>query len=144
MGDNNIEISLTDVVLAQSTIADQNELILQLMQQIPEMRVKMQMRQDLPLPGFAANIAGETSYLLPFLKYGSNSESAIYTCPKSLRHRLDYTEFPICFRILSKSTSSLKQPRPNTTHPQKTQHQTAPPPQTQNQNTFHPQTPHHT
>ena len=32
MGDNNDEISLTDVVVAQPTIADQNELILQLMQ----------------------------------------------------------------------------------------------------------------
>ena len=31
MGDNNEEVSLTDVVVAQPTIAYQNELILQLM-----------------------------------------------------------------------------------------------------------------
>ena len=40
MGDSNEEVSLTDVVVSQPTIADQNELILQLMQQIAEMRVK--------------------------------------------------------------------------------------------------------
>ena len=42
MGDCNEEVSLTDVVVAQPTIADKNELILQLMQQIAEMRVEMQ------------------------------------------------------------------------------------------------------
>ena len=31
MGDNNEEISLTDIVMSQPTIADQNELIMQLM-----------------------------------------------------------------------------------------------------------------
>ena len=42
MGDSNEEVSLTNVVVAQPTIADQNELILQLMQQIAEIRVEMQ------------------------------------------------------------------------------------------------------
>ena len=42
MGDNNKELSLTDVVVDQPTIADQNEFILQLMQQIAEIRVEMQ------------------------------------------------------------------------------------------------------
>uniref|UniRef100_M1DAL1 Uncharacterized protein n=1 Tax=Solanum tuberosum TaxID=4113 RepID=M1DAL1_SOLTU len=41
MGDNNEEIDLIDVVVAQPVLADQNELILQLMQQIAEMRVEM-------------------------------------------------------------------------------------------------------
>uniref|UniRef100_M1CYW6 Uncharacterized protein n=1 Tax=Solanum tuberosum TaxID=4113 RepID=M1CYW6_SOLTU len=41
MSDNNEEPSLTDVVVAQPALADQNELILQLMQQISEMRVEM-------------------------------------------------------------------------------------------------------
>lgn len=44
MGDNNEEINLTDVVAAQPTIADQNEQIIQLMQQITEMRMEMQRR----------------------------------------------------------------------------------------------------
>ena len=39
MGDMNEEVSLTNVVVDELTIADQNELILQLMQQIAEMRV---------------------------------------------------------------------------------------------------------
>ena len=57
MGDSNKDVSLIDVLVAQPTVADQDELILQLMQQIEEMRVKMQRRQDLPPPGFAANAA---------------------------------------------------------------------------------------
>ncbi|TMW83237.1 hypothetical protein EJD97_002420 [Solanum chilense] len=58
MGDVNEDVSLIDVVVAQRTIADQNEFILQLMmQQIAEMRVEMQRRHDLPPPGFAANVA---------------------------------------------------------------------------------------
>ena len=52
MGDNNEEVSLTDVVVAQPTVVEQNELI---MQQIAEIWVEMQRRQDLPPPGFAAN-----------------------------------------------------------------------------------------
>ena len=52
MGDNNEEVSLTDIVVAQPTVEKQNELIMQLMQQIA-----MQRMQDLPPPGFAANAA---------------------------------------------------------------------------------------
>ncbi|XP_015057445.1 uncharacterized protein LOC107003639 [Solanum pennellii] len=52
MGDNNEQASLTDVVVAQPTAAEQNELIAQLMQQIADMRVEMQRRQDTPPPGF--------------------------------------------------------------------------------------------
>ena len=57
MGDNNEEINFTNVVVAQPTIEDQNELIMQLMQQIAEMRVQVQRRRDLPPLGFAASIA---------------------------------------------------------------------------------------
>ncbi|XP_069149116.1 uncharacterized protein [Solanum lycopersicum] len=55
MGDNNEQISLTDVVVAQPTAAEQNELIAQLMQQIADMRVEMQRRQDTSPPGFGPN-----------------------------------------------------------------------------------------
>ncbi|XP_069148216.1 uncharacterized protein [Solanum lycopersicum] len=55
MGDNNDEVSLTDIVVAQPTVAEQNELIAQLMQQIAEMRVEMQRRQDTPPSGFGPN-----------------------------------------------------------------------------------------
>ncbi|XP_010327350.1 uncharacterized protein [Solanum lycopersicum] len=55
MGNNNEQISLTDVVVAQPTVAEQNELIAQLMQQIADMRVEMQRRQDTPPPGFGPN-----------------------------------------------------------------------------------------
>ena len=41
MGDNNEEVSLTDVVVAQPTVAEQNELIMQLMQQIVEIWIEM-------------------------------------------------------------------------------------------------------
>uniref|UniRef100_M1DHB7 Uncharacterized protein n=1 Tax=Solanum tuberosum TaxID=4113 RepID=M1DHB7_SOLTU len=52
MGGNNEEIGLTDVVVAQPVIADQNELN---MHKIIEMRVEMQKRQDMPNPGFTFN-----------------------------------------------------------------------------------------
>ncbi|XP_015076282.1 uncharacterized protein LOC107020435 [Solanum pennellii] len=60
MGDNNDEVSLTDVVVAQPTVAEKNELIAQLMQQIDEMRVEMQRRQDTPPPGCGPNFVGAT------------------------------------------------------------------------------------
>ena len=40
MGDDNKEVSLTDVVVDQPTVADQNKFIQQLMQHIEEMRVE--------------------------------------------------------------------------------------------------------
>uniref|UniRef100_M1DAN7 Uncharacterized protein n=1 Tax=Solanum tuberosum TaxID=4113 RepID=M1DAN7_SOLTU len=52
MGDNNEEIDLTDVVVAQPVLADQNELILQLIQKISEMRVDI---LQAPLPSPNAN-----------------------------------------------------------------------------------------
>ena len=57
MGDSNEEVSLTNVVVDQPTVADQNELILQLMQQIAEIKVEMQRIYDLPPPAFDANAA---------------------------------------------------------------------------------------
>uniref|UniRef100_M1A8M7 Uncharacterized protein n=1 Tax=Solanum tuberosum TaxID=4113 RepID=M1A8M7_SOLTU len=59
MGDNNDEISLTDVVVSQPAAIDQNELIMQLMQQIAEMRIEMQRRQDLSNSIFAFNPPGD-------------------------------------------------------------------------------------
>ena len=50
MGDNNEEIEIDDVVVAQPAAADKNELIMQLMQQIAEMRVEMHRMQDLSNP----------------------------------------------------------------------------------------------
>ena len=55
MGDNNEQISLADVVVAQPTVAEQNDLIAQLMQEIADMRFEMQRRQDTPTRGFGLN-----------------------------------------------------------------------------------------
>uniref|UniRef100_M1DJW0 Integrase core domain containing protein n=1 Tax=Solanum tuberosum TaxID=4113 RepID=M1DJW0_SOLTU len=74
MGDNNEEIGLTNVVVAQPISADQNELIMQLMQQITEMRVEMQRRQDLPNLVFAFNALADGRPLLHFP--ASNAEQA--------------------------------------------------------------------
>ena len=57
MGDNNDEEILTDVVVALPTVEEQNELIMQLMQQVAEMRVEMQQTQYMPPPEFGPNIA---------------------------------------------------------------------------------------
>ncbi|XP_015170631.1 uncharacterized protein [Solanum tuberosum] len=74
MGDSNDEISLTDVVVAQPAAIDQNELIMQLMQQITEMRVEMQRMQDLHNPVFAFNTPGDGRPPLYFPP--SNAEQA--------------------------------------------------------------------
>uniref|UniRef100_M1BQZ8 Uncharacterized protein n=1 Tax=Solanum tuberosum TaxID=4113 RepID=M1BQZ8_SOLTU len=74
MGDNNDEVGLTDVVMAQPAATDQNELIMQLMQQIAEMRVEMQRRQDLSNPIFAFNTPGDRRPPLYFPP--SNAEHA--------------------------------------------------------------------
>ena len=44
MGDNNEEISLSDIMVAQLIIEDYNDLIMQLMQQIAEIRVEIRRR----------------------------------------------------------------------------------------------------
>ena len=46
MGDNDDEIEMNDIVVAQPAAADKNELIMQLMQQIAEMRVEIQRMRD--------------------------------------------------------------------------------------------------
>ncbi|XP_049353871.1 uncharacterized protein LOC125818392 [Solanum verrucosum] len=66
MSDNNDEIGLTDVVVAYLAAADQNELTMQLMQQIAEMRVEMQRRLDLPNPIFTFNPQGDGRHPLYF------------------------------------------------------------------------------
>ena len=62
---------MNDVVVAQPAAADKNELIMQLMQHIAEMRVDMQRRKDLPPPGFSANVAtdGRLLYVFPLQTY---------------------------------------------------------------------------
>ena len=50
MGDNNDEIDMNDVAVDQPPAADKNELVMQLMQQIAEMRVEMQRMRDSPNP----------------------------------------------------------------------------------------------
>ena len=80
MWDNNEEVSLTDVVVAQPTVAEQNELIMQLIQQVAEMRVEMQRKQDMPPPRFAPNTAdGRPPIYFPSSNMDPNSESAFYT-----------------------------------------------------------------
>ncbi|XP_069152548.1 uncharacterized protein [Solanum lycopersicum] len=55
MGDNNEEIEIDDVVVAQPAAADKNELIMQLMQQIAEMRVEIQRMRDGSNPVSSSN-----------------------------------------------------------------------------------------
>ena len=50
MGDNNEEIDINYVAVAQHAAADKNELIMQLMQQIAEMRIEILRMQDFPNP----------------------------------------------------------------------------------------------
>ena len=53
--DNNDETGLTEVVVAQPSSADQSEVIAQLMQQIADLQVQIQRKQDLPNMSFSVN-----------------------------------------------------------------------------------------
>ena len=101
MGDNNDEVSLTDIVVAQPTVAEQNELIAQLMQQIAEMRVEMQPRQDTPPPGFGPNFVDTR----PPMYFASSNLDPTQNHPSTTVHNLSGNRFknpkpPVRFRIL--------------------------------------------
>lgn len=91
MGDNNEEIGMTDVVVTQPTVSDQNELMMELMQQIVEMRVKMQMRQDLPNPIFASNPPGYGRPPLHFLPPSAEQFHNPYSNPTQNSPIIDLT-----------------------------------------------------
>ncbi|KAK4738152.1 hypothetical protein R3W88_001849 [Solanum pinnatisectum] len=140
MGDNVEDTSLTDVVVAQPVIADQNELIMQLMQQLAEMRVEMQRRQDLPNSTFAFNTPadGRPPLHLPPL----NTEQA-QNPSSSPAHNPSIID-PTTQNPQYASASYQTPPLPHNTNlqmPLPTQNanlQTGPPPQTQHIN--NPQT----
>uniref|UniRef100_M1DFK5 Uncharacterized protein n=1 Tax=Solanum tuberosum TaxID=4113 RepID=M1DFK5_SOLTU len=69
MGDNNDDNGLTEVVIAQLFIVEQNELIMELMQQIAYLKAEVQKKQDLPNPFFSVNPPGEKGlYSISLLK----------------------------------------------------------------------------
>ncbi|KAK4710384.1 hypothetical protein R3W88_004897 [Solanum pinnatisectum] len=138
MGDNVEDTGLTDVVVAQPIVADQNELIVQLMQQIAELRVEMQRRQDLPNPAFTTPADGRP----PFQLHPPNAEQA-HNPPSSPAHNpavIDLTTQNPHYASASYQTppppqnTNFQMPPP----PQNANLQTGPPPQTQN--VSHPQT----
>jgi len=144
MGDNNDEISLTDVVVAPHAATDQNELIMQLMQQITEMRVEMQRMQDLPNPVFTFNTPGDGRPPLYFPH--SNAEQTQNPPPNPAQN--PSTIDPTAPNPHQASVSYQAPPPPQGTNPQtfpshqNTNPQACPPPQ--NQNVNNPQTfPHH-
>ncbi|KAK4715537.1 hypothetical protein R3W88_013875 [Solanum pinnatisectum] len=128
----------TDVVVAQPVVADQNELIVQLMQQIAEMRVEMQRRQDLPNPAFIAPADGR-----PSLHFPPPSAEQAHNPSSSPAHNpaiIDLTTQNPHYASASYQTppppqnTNFQMPPP----PQNANLQTGPPPQSQNVN--HPQT----
>ncbi|KAK4721750.1 hypothetical protein R3W88_011983 [Solanum pinnatisectum] len=138
IGDNVEDTGLTDVVVAQPVVADQNELIVQLMQQIAEMQVEMQRRQDLPNPAFTFNAPTEPPLYVP----PSSAEQA-QNPPSSPAHNpsiIDLTTQNPHYASASYQTppppqnANLQVPLP----PQNANLHTSPPPQTQNVN--NPQT----
>ncbi|KAK4729964.1 hypothetical protein R3W88_022952 [Solanum pinnatisectum] len=138
MGDNVEDTGLTDVVVAQPVVADQNELIVQLMQQITEMRVEMQRRQDLPNPAFTAPADGR-----PPLHFPPSSAEQAHNPPSRPTHNPAVIDLTTEKPHYASSSYQTPPPPQNTNFhmplpPQNTNLQTGPPPQTQNVN--HPQT----
>uniref|UniRef100_M1D953 Uncharacterized protein n=1 Tax=Solanum tuberosum TaxID=4113 RepID=M1D953_SOLTU len=140
MGDNNEEIGPIDVVVAQPVVADQNELIRQLMQQITEIWVEMQRRKDLPNPFFTFNALADGRPPLHFPP--SNVEQAQHP-PSNPAHNpsiIDLTTQNPHYAFASYQTL----PPPQSTNPQaplppqNANLQACPPPQ--NQNVIHPHT----
>ena len=88
---------------------------MQLMQQIAEMRVEMQRRQDLPLQDLllTSPIGSLQSTSLPQIWIQLRT-SRLHLF-RILRLRSDYPKPTICFSILPNSISSSKQPSPNAT-----------------------------
>ncbi|KAK4727350.1 hypothetical protein R3W88_032267 [Solanum pinnatisectum] len=140
MGDNVEDTGLTDVVVAQPVVAYQNELIMLLMQQIAEMRVEMQRRQDSPNPAFAFNAPADRR---PPLHFPPSSMEQAQNPPSSPAHNpsiIDLTTQNPHYTSVSYQTpppsqnTNLQVPLPL----QNANLQTGPPPQ--NQNFINPQT----
>ncbi|XP_069155857.1 uncharacterized protein [Solanum lycopersicum] len=132
MGDNNDEGRLTDVVVAQPTVVEQNELIMQLMQQIAEMKNEMQRRQDAPPPGFGTNIADAR----PPVYFPSSNIDPTQNQPSTPVHNPSVIDLTTQNPQYASASYQTPSPLPNNhpqipPHPQNTQ--TAPPPQNQNQ-----------
>uniref|UniRef100_M1DLF8 Repressor protein n=1 Tax=Solanum tuberosum TaxID=4113 RepID=M1DLF8_SOLTU len=140
MGDNNEEIGLTDVIVAQPVIADQNKLIMQLMQQITKMRVEMQRIQDLPNLGFAFNAPADGWPPLHFPPSNAEQAQNPPSAPAQNPSIIDLTTQNPHFASVSYQTL----PPPQSTnhqaplHPQNANLQACPP--SQNQNVNHPNT----
>nr|XP_025884692.1 uncharacterized protein LOC104646013 [Solanum lycopersicum] len=143
MGDNNEQVSLTDVVVAQPTAAEQNELIAQLMQQIADMKVEMQRRQDTPPPEFGPNFLD----MRPPTYFPSSNSDPTQHRPSTPVHnpsRIDATAQnpPIRVSLLSNPLTTPRQSSTNTTAPQSIPTAPLPQNQTQNPTAFNSQTPY--
>jgi len=130
MGDNNEKMSHTDVVVAQPTVVEQNELIMQLMHYIAEMRVEMQRRQDLLPPGFATNAA---DWKPPIYFTSSNMDLTQIQPSTTIQNPsvIDLTTQNPQYASASYQTPyPLQSNNPQMPpHPQNTHHQTTPQPQ---------------
>ena len=113
MGDNNEEFDMNDVVVAQPVAADKNELIIQLMQQIAEMRIELQRMQDEsnPVSSFDPLRNGRPSLHFP----PSNAEQVqnILSNPTQNSPTIDSTIPNPCH-----ATSCQAPQRPQNTNPQ--------------------------
>ena len=74
MTQNNENVGLTEVAIVQPPGIDQNELIKQLMQQIAELRVELQKKQDLSIPNMDVNTLRNKRLPLHFPPLTSNLE----------------------------------------------------------------------
>ncbi|XP_055814653.1 uncharacterized protein LOC129884368 [Solanum dulcamara] len=144
MTGNNDNASLTDIIVTDPVIAEQNELIAQLVQQIAEMRVEIRKNRELSNLAIAANtpVQGEGRPPFHFPSPNSNTEHVQNPLlnPAQNTFIVDLTASNPHHAIASyqvpphpQSTGPPTFPPPQNTHPQ-----ACPPPQSQNVN--NPQT----
>ena len=79
--DNNDKVGLNDVIVAQPSTVEQNELIAQLMQQIVELRAEYKKKQDFPNLGITTIIQRDGNIPLYFAPLCSREEH--FTNPHS-------------------------------------------------------------
>ncbi|KAK4732100.1 hypothetical protein R3W88_025088 [Solanum pinnatisectum] len=136
MGDNVEDTNLTDVVVAQPIVADQNELIMQLMQQIAEMRVEIQRRQDSPNPALVPADGR------PLLHFPPSNTGQTQNPPPSPAHNPSIVDLTPQNPQYASASYQTPPPPPNTNlqvpvPPQNANPQTGPPPQSQHINNLH-------
>uniref|UniRef100_M1E0C3 Uncharacterized protein n=1 Tax=Solanum tuberosum TaxID=4113 RepID=M1E0C3_SOLTU len=103
------DIGLTKTATVHPSTTEQNELIVQLMQQISEMRVELQKKQDLPISTVTVNVLGDEWPTLYFPLFNSNTEHVLNS---SSNHTKNHSTLELATSNLHHANTSYQAPPP--------------------------------